>query len=159
MLSSWAADPAPFYAVVVMLFSAAVERRMRQVARALQPWCKATTPATPHVTLAACGVRPAVAPGERCEVVVGGADAFTSAAFLHAAGVEGLREPVLRAVGEVDPAPVWVPHVTVGTFRWSLSTPLVAQRLATMRGMPPIVAPGRVAVVRVDRRTGLIAEV
>lgn len=157
MMRAWAADPAPFHAVVVLLHSAAVERRVRLVARSLHPWCRASA-VQPHVTLAACGARPDMETGQRCEVIVGGADSFTSAAFLHADGAGGLREAVLGQVGEVAPAPGWVPHVTVGTYRWPVAAGVVSRRLQALRNLPPITVRGRVAVVRIDKGSGLIHE-
>lgn len=155
---AWAADPEPFHAVVVLLHSRAVEQRMRCVARALHPWCRPGA-AQAHVTLVACGPRPAVQVGQRCEVVVTGADSFTSASFLHAAGAGALRQELLSEVPEVDPGPFWVPHVTVGTYRWPMSAALVGRRLKRLRELPPIVVHGRVAVVRIDKDRGLIDEV
>lgn len=160
VVRDWIADPAPFHAVVVLLHSASVERRMRQVVRALHPWCAASTPTQPHITLVACGpARPAVPLGLPVEVAVGGADSFTAAAFLHVTGdLLALREEVLGSVPEVDPHPAWLPHLTVGTYRWPVPREQAARRLLPWRDAAAVPASGRVAVVRVDKATGRLLE-
>jgi hypothetical protein len=158
VLRRWRSSRGRFYAVVLMLSDPVVEERRRRVANALHPWCRLTSPWQAHVTLAACGTSaPSRLPRTRLEVQVGGADSFTSAAFLAAdsAAVHDLRREVLRVVPqEIDAEPTWVPHVTVGTYRWPMPAHRVADRLAGLREAPVLRAVGTLAVVWVDKEAG-----
>lgn len=162
VLREWAGDPRPFRVLAVMLHSAEVEARRRTAARALHPWCRRTTPGQAHVTVAVLGEAGAEAVaglpiGRGVEVAVGGADSFASAAFLHAQG-DGLAELRARALvllagaGEAGTATRWVPHVTVGTYRYPIGASHIRARLAPWRALPAVRAVGRLAVVEVDRR-------
>lgn len=154
VLRSWRSHPEPFHAVVLLLDSADVERRRRQVARALHPWCWVQGPA--HVTLVACGGHPGAQSAAEVSLKIGGADSFPAAAFLHVAGpgLRELRERILADIPEVDPEPVWTPHVTVGTYRWPLPQHHLVRRLQALRELPALPATGRLAVATVDKRTG-----
>jgi len=163
VLRRWRSEHRAFFALVILLDGADVELRRRSVARALHPWCSSTTPGQAHVTLAVLGdgdLAPGSVPlGRRFEVRVSGADSFTSAAFLHARadGLEQIRSDVLDAVTtDFEPARPWVPHVTVGTYRWPLAAHHVEARLLPWRWASERVTTGRLAMVEVVRssRTG-----
>ncbi len=163
VLRRWRADGRPFLAVVLLLHPAGeLTSRIAAVARALHPWCLPSAPGQPHVTLAALGTDAAAArrvqavlrQAAPAEVVVGGADSFGAAAFLHAGGPDlpWLRGAVLDAAGSEAAAPdAWVPHVSVGTYRWPMARRHLSARLAPWRGCSPVVARGRPVVLMVDR--------
>jgi 2'-5' RNA ligase len=125
----------------------------------LSPWCLPSAPGQPHVTLAALGTDLAVAQragrvlGGRCEVVVGGADSFSAAVFLQVCGggLAAARASVLAMAADVGAPPVWVPHVTVGTYRRSVPHRQLAARLAPWRDLPPLLLTGRTGLMIVDR--------
>jgi hypothetical protein len=152
VLSSWREDPGPFHAIVLAINDVRVEERRARIGRAMHPWLLRSCPGQAHVTVAAVGpARPELPPPRQVELVVGGADSFASAAFLHAAGhdLDQLREH-LAAQDLAAPAH-FVAHVTVGTYRWPLAADIVAQRLAPWRHSPPLRVHGTVRLVRVDR--------
>lgn len=157
---SWRRDRRPFYVAVVLLpVSGPLQQRRHQVLDGLSPWCRPSAPGQPHVTLAALGTDPALARrvgralGGRCDVVVGGADSFSAAAFLGAAGEDlvAARESVLATAAEVGAPPRWVPHVTVGTYRCSVARGALAARLAPWRNLPPLLLTGSAGLMIVDR--------
>lgn len=161
VMAAWRADERPFYVAVLLLHDDGVLRqRRRSVLRALGPWCSAAAPDQPHLTLAAVGTdtgaarRAHEAAGVSLTVRIGGADAFSSAVFLHASGpkLADLRRAVLRAAGPEPDAPAtWVPHVTVGTFQQSVPMPQVRTRLEPFRRLAPVSVTGSTAVLQVDR--------
>ena len=160
VLRSWRAGAEPFHIVAVRLAGPELEHRRRAVSRALHPWCSDTTPGQAHVTLAVlgadcrCAELAACLPEAPVAVAVGGADSFDAAVFLHAGGRElhGLRGRILARIGaEFDPADSWVPHVTVGVYRWAMPTTLVAARLQPWRRLPALLCRGQVSVLHVDR--------
>jgi len=160
VLRSWREGTPAFVAVVVVLDSVEVERRRREVLAALHPWCAPSAPGQAHVTLAAVGAVSGVPTGlplgEVAEVVVRGADSFTSAAFLAVdpGSVAALRGHVLEIVGgDADAPQQWVPHVTAGTYRYPLGAHHVAERLADLRAAAPIQVRGRIRLIAVDRRS------
>ncbi len=152
VLGSWRADTSPFHAVVLAIDDVRVEERRARIARALHPWLQATCPGQAHVTVAAVGrARPDLPLADPIELVVLGADSFSSAAFLHAEGpgLDRVRDQ-FEAQDLAGPAK-FVAHVTVGTYRWPLAAGIVAERLAPWRDSVPLTVRGDLRLVRVDR--------
>jgi hypothetical protein len=160
VLQAWRADPEPFWVLAVLLDSPEVLRRRAEVAAGVRAagWLAATTPGQAHVTVLACGARRPVLAPVPVELLVGGADSFATAVFLHAGGPElvAARTAAVHLVPEEDPWHTWVPHVTVGTYLAAVPRSKVAAALEPWRGAPVLQTTGVLAVHRVDRRTGAL---
>ena len=158
---SWQRERRPFYVAVVLLEgSPPLQRRLAEVFAALSPWCRPAAPGQAHVTLAAIGADRTAARrahgvlGDGCDVIIGGADSFSAAAFLQVCGsaLDPMRQAVLAAAGPEVAAPrEWVPQVTVGTYRRTVPRRVLAARLAPWRDLPPLLLRGRTGVMAVDR--------
>ena len=149
---AWQRDRTPWFATVLLIDSAELEARRLAVARALAPWLSPSPQS--HVTLHVSGPGPPWTETELVEVTAGGADSFAAAAFLHATGpllADLRRSATLRVGQEVDPSPIWVPHITVGTYRSPVPAQVVADRLEHLRTLPPLCVQARLTGVEVPR--------
>lgn len=185
VLHAWRTGPRWYYVVVAMLEgpgTAAVQLRRDRVAQSLGDFVRPTTPHQPHVTVQAVGFQQIDWRQRQVRVSVGGADTFTTAAYLRVHSPELVR---LRATLPDPPEPGtaagrqaaggavaghgggtgsatggedrgdpsdYVPHVTVGTYERVCALTEIQRRLRSLAHAQPIPVRATVRLMAVDTR-------
>lgn len=185
VMRAWRTGPRWYYVVVALIEgsgTAAVQLRRDRVARALGDVVRPTTPHQPHVTVQAVGFQPIAWQEQQVELSVGGADTFTTAAYLsvHSRELLRLRATLPAAPGhgaaadqETSDGEIgqqgwgagsaagrehlgnpsdYVPHVTVGTYERVCALTEIQRRLRSLAHAQPIPVRAVVRLMAVDTR-------
>ena len=141
-----------YHVSLLMIEDPAVQKRLEQVANALEGALLPSAPGQPHVTLWVHGFEiPHLhsLENQRVPLRIGAANSFLSCPFLE------VRAPELQQLRQSFDGPEerWAsyrPHLTVGRYAGALPTQQLSRRLRPFRGLPPLQTEGVLRHMCVD---------